>query len=76
MHAVGHAVGFQRLENGVPQGVPGGDVCKGQSVGGVDQAIEVGLQLDGMALRDAQAFPDGIAPLDHAVEHVDAGSIP
>ena len=75
MDAIPHAIGLEGLENGVPQGVPGGDVGEGEGVGRIDEPVEVRLELDGVAVGDPEALPDGIAALDHAVQHVDAGLV-
>ena len=75
MHAVPHSIGLESLEDGVSEDVTGRDVGKGQRVRGIDESIEVWLQLNGVPVGDAQAFPDGVPALNHAVQHMDAGLV-
>ncbi len=35
--------------------------------------VQVGIELNGASIGDAQPFPNGIATLDHTVEDVDLG---
>ena len=68
MRAVAHAVGFERPKDGETDLVASRNALEGHRLRRVEQAVEMAIEIGDLALVDAQALPDRVAALHHAVE--------
>ena len=69
MDTVCHIVRSERSENRILNVCMTGNISKCQGMSGIQQPADVLVQLIRPTVGNAQAFPHGISPLHHAVEH-------
>ena len=74
--AVAHPVRLQGREQRLSNVVSSGDVPERHGARRVDQPVEVIVETEDATVVNAQAFPDGVAALDRAVEHRDLRIVP
>ena len=71
MHAVPHSVGFQGFEDGTFDFVARRHFGECHCVGGVEQAVEMGVEIGDPPAVDPQALPNSVTTLDGAIEDRD-----
>ena len=68
MHSVPHAIGLEGLEDGALDFVSRRHFGERHGMGGVEQAVEMVVEIGDPSVVDPQALPHRIAALDRAVE--------